>query len=59
MNAKRSRGTVMDQRLCGLAQDLVLHLQALDLAPQLAQFGTYVAAGGGQVTVMESTSMHE
>ena len=40
MNAKRSRGSVMDQRFCGLAQDLVLRAQALDLALLLSQFGS-------------------
>jgi hypothetical protein len=54
-----ARGSVVDQRLCGLAQDLVLHAQALDLAPLLAQFGTYAAFVGGRVAVVALPSGHE
>jgi hypothetical protein len=59
MNAKRSRGSVMDQWLCGFALDFVLHAQALDLALLLAQFGTEVSYGGFQLTVIASVRRHE
>jgi hypothetical protein len=55
MNAKRSRGSVMDQWLCGFALDFVLRARALELA----QFGTEVSYGGFQLTVIASVRRHE
>lgn len=52
MNAKRSREGAWWQRFRGLAQDLVLLAQALDLSPLLAQFDTLAFGRGDQVAVI-------
>jgi nitrate/nitrite transporter NarK len=44
-----ARRSVVDQRFRRLAQDLVLHVQAPDLALLLAKFGVQVSDGGYQV----------
>jgi hypothetical protein len=54
-----ARGSVVDQRSRGLAQNLVLHAQTMDLTPLPAQFGTQAADGAGQITVATSASGHK
>jgi hypothetical protein len=52
-------GSVMDQRLRGLAQDLDLHTQTPDLTPLLTQFDTQASDDRCQVAVIVRTGRHE
>jgi hypothetical protein len=54
-----ARGSVMDQRLGGLAQDLVLHAQTLHLTPLLTQFDTQAPDDRCQVAVIVKAGRHE
>jgi len=54
-----ARRSVVDQRFRCLAQDLVLHVRAPDLALLLAKFGVQVSDGGCQVVVIASAVRHE
>ena len=52
------RRSVVDQRLRGLAQDLVLATQILNLTLTVTQLGTRLLEGGGEITTAQLTG-HE
>lgn len=54
-----ARGSLVDQWLRSLAQDLVLHTQLLNLAPRPTQFTAQLLDGEGKITAVLTAGTHK